>query len=237
MKKLIPIGLLALASAVSFGQFTIGFESPDYNVGALGGQQGWIGANAQVTNNDAHTGTQSVVNVRPGGSTYMYKGSPNITGDVTLSGWMKIAGGSSNDLTSGFEMWSGGGAARVAGIWMDSDGNVYGGDATGYTYNGGPALTVVSAPTDRWIQFVLNYTTGTTNVTGSVDGQAIAFTIAAAASAVGEFDIYHDWALNSTSAGTAYFDDISLGQAIPEPATMVVLGGAALAAIARRRKA
>ncbi|ARU40711.1 hypothetical protein CCB80_05980 [Armatimonadetes bacterium Uphvl-Ar1] len=234
MKKFAMISGALLAVSVASAQFSTSFEAPTYSVGALGGQDSWSGASAQVTNNKAFSGTQSVINTRPGGSTFMFRAVSNMTGPVKLSAKMWIDAGSSSDLVQGIEMWNGGGASRVGGLWLNSSGKVLGGQNSGWTYNAGAGLGTITNATGRWLDLAIIYTTGTNTVDVTVDGNNFSYSIATARTEVGEVDMYHDWDTSSTSAGTVYFDDVAL-EAVPEPATMTVLGLAALAA-ARRRK-
>lgn len=219
-----------LASAQSFG-----FETSEgFTVGNLDGQQSWNGAsNALVSTERARTGAQSVKTVggSSGGSSWV-DFSPSLTDEFFMSVYVNIVSGSSTDRIFGITAFNG--FLTGPNVTVSSSGQVRAGNSSAFS---APVVgNLTSAATDRWIQIGLLYTPGTTSATVFADGQQFNVNLGSALSQITDIGIYSDYISDINSSGTAYFDDYNVGDAVPEPATLIVLGTAALAAARRKRK-
>lgn len=234
MKKVLLLAFACvfapLASAQSFG-----FETSEgFTVGNLDGQQSWNGAsNATVSTERARTGAQSVKTVGGsfGGSSWK-DFSPTLTSQFFMSVYVNIVSGSSNDRIFGITAFNG--FTTGPNVTVSSSGQVRAGTSSAFS---APVVgNLTSAATDRWIQIGLLYTPGTTSATVFADGQQYNLTLGSALSQITDIGIYSDYISDINSTGTAYFDDYNVGDAVPEPATLIVLGTAAMAAARRKRK-
>lgn len=241
---------LAIAGAAQAGTLiNTGFESPDYTLGNLVGQNGWDAVSlfddhtvtARVQSSVVKTGTQAVslTGTGEGSASFAYNMTPYIPATDKI-------------VTIAFDMnWGESGFSRsfVYGLQAyDTDLNLAG--SVGVTqlfgfYNAAifdeegtpvpiPGATILPG---EWHHFklVLDYESQTYHA--SVDG-FLSATIPFQTEGLtnyGEADLYRDAGLGNAN-DTGYFDNLSIttGSIVPEPATLGLLGGLGVTLLRRR---
>ncbi|HZH98429.1 MAG TPA: PEP-CTERM sorting domain-containing protein [Fimbriimonadaceae bacterium] len=256
--------LLALAaSSVSMAQVTYSTNFDTMSIGNLAGQDGWITGSGTsnvpaVTNNAWLSSPNSVMLTRPasGGSSFNSVSRAFAPGAANAANRMLIA---SADIfvqsIAGTDRYFGIGFGTSAlatggymGIALGGNG-LRGGGGSYASYNdlaGGLLQSrALGDFSGRWVRvsvaadrmLTTNNVVFTFSGLGTSGGNATeTFTksVNFGTTNISHIQLFSDWGSSSTVAGTAFVDNVSF-QAVPEPATMAVMG-LGVAALLRRRK-
>ncbi|ARU40712.1 hypothetical protein CCB80_05985 [Armatimonadetes bacterium Uphvl-Ar1] len=265
MKKIALLGATALIAipGIASAQFSYSTNFDSFAIGNVATQDGWVAGSGTsnvpvITNNASLSPSQSVLLATgttgsnfasvgkafaigaPSAGTQILKGSASIfVSSTTGDRYFGIGFGTSAFATSGF-----------IGVALSADG--LRGNGGGYaSYNAGSTGILQARNTadfiGRWVDvsFVADRGATTNNVTFTFSGLGTGFgnatetftkSVNFGTTNLTHAQIFHDWDTTGSFQGSAFLDNASFSaEAVPEPATMTVLGLAALAA-ARRRK-
>ncbi len=259
----LALGVVGAASAqVNYGS---NFDPSTYAVGTLAGQDGWVTGSGTtnlplVTNNISFSSPQSVMLTYPGSNaTFNSVAHPFAAGAPSASTMIltasakifvqNIAGtdryfgigfGTSTLATSGF-----------LGIALGGNG-LRGGGGSYSSYNSFAGGLLQSRTTadyfGRWVgvKILADRSTAVNNVTfqfsglgtsGGASTETFVKSVNFGTVNLAQVQLFSDWGSSSTVQGTAFIDDAGFGaNAVPEPASMAVLGLGAAALLRRRRK-
>jgi hypothetical protein len=242
---LVAASLCALTSAAFAGSFTENWDS--MTLGSNGASGGWarnISSTSVIsdtrstsaphslrfsttgTGTDSHARLLSLISAETfiSASTQLYLETPvaGMAGSINRFGALSFS--SSSTIGN-----------SVLGISISNGGVV----RAGTTYNNlwqGTGLATLTGFADKWLTLSLTFdrTTGagTVGITGADTNFSANFT---AANTMTQLVLADDWSTSANaSANNMYFDDV-VYTAVPEPATMTVLGLGALAAFLKRR--
>lgn len=233
----LALGVVLVSGAFADVLFNTSFESGEgFAPGGLDTQNDWIsGPNYQVVSGVARTGSQSVRWSGTGGGHAWpdipggYSGANPLRSSVWI---MMPSAGSDPERVFGLRYWSA--SAGFAGVTLGSDGTVRAGTTYSSLWGSSGIQTVISNPTDRWIEVGISYTPNDSSATVMADGQFFSFAVTPQGSVL-DVDFFSDWdAVNVNTTG--YWDDYFVTtDAVPEPATLAALG-IGLAAVIRRRR-
>jgi hypothetical protein len=264
MRKYVSLLTLAISS-VSMAQVTYSSNFDALAVGNLAGQDGWLTGSGTsnvpaVTNNAWLSSPNSVMLTRPasGGSSFnsvarlFAAGAPSAntrflsaSADIFVQSidgpdrYFGIGFGTAATATSGFMGVALGGNGLRGG----------GGSYASYNSLAGGLLQSRSLGdfTGRWIRVSVaaDRASATNNVVFTFSGlgtsggnasETFTRSVNFGTSNLTHIQLFSDWGSTSTTAGTAFVDNVSF-QAVPEPATMAVMGLGVAALLRRRKKA
>ncbi len=245
----IAIASLAIAGVVQATPLiNTGFESPDYVTGNLVGQQGWdaVGlfeddvVTVNVQNAVVKTGSQAVSLTGSGqaAGAFAYKLTPYVptTEKIITIDYDMLWGdsGATKSFLYGVQTYDTDlnliGSVGVSQLFGFYNAVVFDGEGTPISIPG----AVVTPGTWNHFQLVLDYDSQTYQA--SMNGFASATMPFQTAGIVdyGEADLFRDAGLGNAN-DTAYFDNLSsISSAIPEPASLGMLGGLAVLLLRRR---
>jgi hypothetical protein len=220
--------LLSLTGAAQaqLTNFNVGFENPPYTLGIVGlgvfeVQDHWTGATSQyVTNNLAHSGTQSLISTAGdplGGfvnKSFSPGGSYGSGTDWYLETYVFVVPGASTDLASFAPGTSLGASSRIS---------IHGDGAIDFFSGGANASRTGSANfLNQWLRVLIEHSAAdNANLHMSVVG------IGANESFTGAAGVVPAPSQISVNGPTAYWDDmkaVSGALPIPEPATFTLVG-------------
>lgn len=258
MQSMRSVFVLAASGLASLAQagivYQTSFERPGHTVGVLpqfppspAVQDNWFqldGNIFNVTNNVAHSGSQSVAastTNQPNASRWALRSTPldgslpenNI---ITSSVWVRLdSNDNANRLSrAGLDLYDAAGVNRIAALGIQSDGILRGIDGISSTFDLANGVTL-----NEWHQISISVIFSTKKILFYLDGNLLGFG-AHNATDFGDADL---WMIGfkpnpDTAPGIghqAYFDDYSIeNAAIPAPGTLALLGLGALAARRRR---
>ncbi len=202
------------------------FEAPTFSVGSIDGQDGWATTSANnfgIVSGPARTGNQSLrwqsgtsTEDYPGGYAWKYLDKPE-TQEFTAEVSIYLDPTGSADRIYGIQLES---SERLGpGAFISNDGSLYVTD--GAPFGASPIATLTS-PSSRWITLQLHYNPGENVLSAIVDGHNYNLGGFDPMNSVLTADLYSDYLTDSSSQGTAYFDDFRFA-AVPEPASIGAL--------------
>jgi hypothetical protein len=258
------VGIAGIAISAAQVNYSSNFDS--LTLGNLATQDNWVAGSGtapavpQVTNNASLSPSNSVLVANTGtGSTFMSAGQamaiglPAVNTNILTASaniFVSSVGGADRYFGVGFGVSALATGGRIA-IALGGNG-LRGGGGSYAAFNGvSSGLLQARSTVDfvgRWVNvsLVADRSLTTNNVTytfsglGTSTGNATeTFTGSADMSAINltHAQLFTDWDASGATLGSAFIDDVAFGaNAVPEPATMTILGVAALIA-ARRKKA
>ncbi|MCB0827042.1 MAG: hypothetical protein KDC26_12720, partial [Armatimonadetes bacterium] len=235
MKKSLLIAMAVSVASISQAQLVItsfgsDFESNNgYSLGPIDGQLGWGGSTgAEISDVRSQSGSQSLRMTDEAAAWFNY--DPDETGSFIGGVSLYIEGGTANpDINYGIAAFNNGNGS-VFDLGVSGSGDIRAGWGSGIL---SPIIGSVSNHTDRWLDLQFQYTTGSTTMNITVDGQNFTVTDLPGLDISSLQLIAAPLNSNSSPAATAYFDD-SYFEAVPEPATIV--GASLLGAFVLRRR-
>lgn len=263
---LIALAVVGAASAHAQVNYASNFDPPAYTVGALNGQDGWVSGSGTaglqlVTNNVWNSSPNSVMMSYAGtGSSFhsvghaFAAGAPSVnTMILTASAniFVQSVAGADRYFGIGFGT-SGLATSGFMGVALGGNG-LRGGGGSYSSYNsltGGLLQARTTADfLNRWVgvSVVADRSITTNNVvftftglgtSGGLATESFTKSVNFGTTNLTTAQIFTDWGSTSSVQGTAFVDDVRYGaNAVPEPASMAILGLGAAALIRRRKKA
>lgn len=250
LRRFVWVGLIGALSAAATADITFqtSFESPDYALGNLNGQDGWTTSATNpeayiISDARAHTGAQSLMSDQAqntGGSRWAWQTfdaaftATSHPGQTVLhaSVWIYMEATTSTASWFGLDLWSNGVVNRAAGIQLQV-GNI---DFYDRSLNGGAGSWVTVADgsivANEWHHLEFFADLATSQTWAVINGTTHSVTGTLTYDNIDEVDLFTFKESGSTQRG--FYDDYSL-QVVPEPATLAALS-AGVALLARRRK-
>ncbi len=248
LKVLTVLGL-ACVGVVAHAQYSTGFESPPFTVGSsVVGVDGWTQGSGSyaglVTSDVSASGSNSFMfDMNNNAGFNSVRHNLDMSGLVRVSTQLYITGNNSADRLASVLISNGTMGGTRLGLSLGGDGVIRAGSNWTATYSASGIIGAAGAGTyaDRWLTVILDYDpvalTGNVSISGFGDGAVYSQSYTGLNSIAGtNVNLGVDYLGSvSSAAGVVYFDNFSV-DAVPEPATMIGLGGLALAALARKRR-
>lgn len=260
-RTLLVVGISALLAATASAStvYSAGFENPPFVPGSIIGQDGWLagsssGSSQSIVNTFAYAGTQSLFwdNSTTFNSFYSVRrafdgqnGAITATTPLEISVWLYVDPSTGADRLYGtYATNSGTGTlgSTALGLTISGTGDLRAGTSWSATYSASPLYTN-PALVGNWVKVLLSYdgVGGGVAVYDAGLNTLFSTTFATVSLAnangagVGSWNINLGADYNTTTArlGMGYHDNLDVS-VVPEPASLLALGGLALLALRRR---